>query len=65
MLLVKRNVNGYWLGSWNRNRFTPTGLNRLVRVFGIVHCALPARLSALALRGGLLSQALTNHAGGR
>ncbi len=65
MLLVKHNVNGYWLGSWNRNRVNPAKSDRLVWLFGIVHCALPARLSALALRCRLLSQALTNHAGGR
>lgn len=65
MLLVKRNVNGYWLGSWNRNRFTPAGPDRLVRIFSIVHCALPACLSALALRYRPLSRALINFAGGR
>lgn len=65
MLLVKHNVNGYWMGARHRNRFNPAGLDRLVRIFGAVHCALLARLSALAIRCRPLSQALTNHTGGR
>jgi hypothetical protein len=65
MQQAKHNVNGYWLGAGHRNRLNPTWLNCLVWLFGVVHCALPARLSALTLRCRPLSQALTNHAGGR
>ena len=65
MLLVQRNVNDYWLGAWHRNRVNFIKPDRLVRLFGILYPALPARLSALTLRCRPLSRALVNRAGGR